>query len=62
MYQIFSSLLGHLQFFVHFFFTFMEQFFIGHPIYRPMNTGRDAWEGGEGGREAKKGYTIGQTH
>ena len=32
MYQIFSSLLGHLQFFVHFFFTFMEQFFIGHPI------------------------------
>ena len=32
MYQVFSSLLGHLQFFVHFFFTFMEQFFIGHPI------------------------------
>jgi len=32
MYQVFSSLHGHLQFFVHFFFTFMEHFFIDHPI------------------------------
>ena len=32
LYQIFSSLQGHLHFFVHFFFTFMEHFFIGHPI------------------------------
>ena len=30
MYQIFSSSLDHLWFFVHFFFTFMEHFFIGH--------------------------------
>ena len=28
MYQIFSSLRGHLHFFVHFFFTFMESFFV----------------------------------
>ena len=28
MYQIFSSLQGHLQFFVLFFFTFMEHFFL----------------------------------
>ena len=32
MYQIFSSLRNHLHFFVHFFFTFMEYFFCGHPI------------------------------
>ena len=32
MYQVFSSLYGHLHFFVHFFFTFMEYFFIVHPI------------------------------
>ena len=32
MYQVFSSLQGHLHFFVHFFFTFMEHFFIDHPI------------------------------
>ena len=32
MYQIFSSLRSHLHFFVHFFFTFMEYFFFGHPI------------------------------
>ena len=32
MYQVFSSLLGHLHFFVHFFLTFMEYFFIDHPI------------------------------
>ena len=28
MYQVFSSLLGHLYFFVHFLFTFMEYFFL----------------------------------
>ena len=33
MYQIFSSLRSHLHFFVHFFFTFMEYFFFGHPIW-----------------------------
>ena len=33
MYQVFSSLLCHLHFFVHFLFIFMEQFFIGHPIF-----------------------------
>ena len=33
MYEIFSSLLGHLHFFVHFSLSFMEQFFFGHPIY-----------------------------
>jgi len=41
LYQIFSSLQGHLHFFVHFFFTFMENFFIGHPIhiaYKARNT------------------------
>ena len=32
MYQVFSSLQGHLHFFVHFFCTFMEHFFIVHPI------------------------------
>ena len=32
MYQVFSSLLGHLHFFVHFFLTLMEYFFIDHPI------------------------------
>ena len=32
MYQVFSSLLGHLHFFVHFFLTFVEYFFIDHPI------------------------------
>ena len=32
MYQVFSSLLGHLHFFVHFSFTFMEHLFYGHPI------------------------------
>ena len=36
MYQVFSSLHGHLQFFVHFFFTFMEHFFIDHPISHPI--------------------------
>ena len=34
MYQVFSSLQGHLHFFVHFFFTFMEHFFIVHPIFQ----------------------------
>ena len=33
LYQIFSSLRSQLHFFVHFFFTFMEYFFCGHPIY-----------------------------
>ena len=32
MCQVFSSLLCHLQFFVHFFVTFMVYFFIDHPI------------------------------
>ena len=32
IYQILSSLLRHLHFFVHFFFTFVEQVFFGHPI------------------------------
>ena len=32
MYQIFSSLRSHLHVFVHFFFTYMEYFFCGHPI------------------------------
>ena len=32
MYQVFSSLLGHLHFSVHFSFTFMEQLFKNHPV------------------------------
>ena len=36
MYQIFSFLRSHLLFFVHFFFTFMEYFFCGHPIFVPV--------------------------
>ena len=32
IYQVFSSLQNHLHFFVHFFLTFMEYFFIDHPI------------------------------
>ena len=35
--QVFSSLQGHLHFFVHFFFTFMGQFFLGHPIQHRNN-------------------------
>ena len=31
MYQIFSSLRSHLHFFVNFFFTFMEYFFLWTP-------------------------------
>ena len=31
-YQVFSSLVGDLHFFVHFFFNLMEYFFFGHPI------------------------------
>ena len=31
LYQIFSSLRSHLHFFVHFFFTFMEYFFLWTP-------------------------------
>ena len=38
IYQIFSSLRSHLHFFVHFFFTFMEYFFCGHPISKPCST------------------------
>ena len=34
MYQVFNSLLGHLHFSVHFLFTFMEQLFNDHPIYK----------------------------
>ena len=33
MYQVFSSLQGQLHFFGHFSFTFMEHFFIDHPIF-----------------------------
>ena len=32
MYQVSSSLLGHLHFSLHFFSTFMEQLFFNHPI------------------------------
>ena len=36
--QIFIFLLGHLQFFLHFFFTFMENLFKKHPIrYRGVS-------------------------
>ena len=31
-YQVYSSLQGHLHFFVHFSFTFMEHFFFDHPL------------------------------
>ena len=33
MYQVFSSLLGHLHFSLHLFFIFMEQLFMNHPIW-----------------------------
>ena len=33
MYQVFIFLQDHLHFFLHFFFTFMEQFFLDDPIY-----------------------------
>ena len=36
-YEIFSSLLGHLQFFVHFFFTFKEQ--LQHPVTKILSLG-----------------------
>ena len=42
MYQVFSSLQGHLHFFVHFFFTFMGQFFLGHPIHSRVRSGLEA--------------------
>ena len=32
LYQIFIFLLGHLHFFLHFFFSFMENLFKKHPI------------------------------
>ena len=34
MYQVFSPLLDHFHFSAHFFFTFMEQLFMNHPILR----------------------------
>ena len=34
LYKIFIFLLGHLQFFLHFFLTFMENIFKKHPIYQ----------------------------
>ena len=37
MYQVFSSLQGHLHFFGHFSFTFMEYFFFDHPILKQNN-------------------------
>ena len=36
MYQVFSSLQGHLYLFMHFFFTLMGQFFLGHPIRKQV--------------------------
>ena len=33
LYQIFIFLLGHLHFFLHFLFTFMENHFKNHPIF-----------------------------
>ena len=36
-YQIFILLLGHLNFFLHFFFTFMENLLKKHPILCPNN-------------------------
>ena len=33
IYQIFSSLQGHLHFSKHFVFTFMVNFFFDHPIF-----------------------------
>ena len=32
MYQVFSSLLGHLRFSLPYFSTFMEKIFLNHPI------------------------------
>ena len=48
MYQVFSSLLGHLHFSLHFFSTFMEQLFLNHPISEKWTDGRtdirtDGW-------------------
>ena len=70
MYQVFSSLQGHLQFFVHFFFTFMEHFFIDHPIFykkicnktviMSMSAGRTG--GQNGGQNGQKWFQCdGQT-
>ena len=33
MYQVFIFLQDHLHFFLHFFFTFMEHFFLDDPIF-----------------------------
>ena len=38
MCQVFIFLLGHLHFFVHFFFTFMENLFMVHPIFSNIFT------------------------
>ena len=37
LYQVFSSLLGHLHFSVHFSFTFVEQLFKNHPVSPPVS-------------------------
>ena len=37
MYQVFIFPQDHLRFFLHFFFTFMEQFFLDDPIAGQMN-------------------------
>ena len=40
LYQIFIFLLGHLHFFLHLFFSFMENFFKKHPISHPRPSSR----------------------
>ena len=40
LYQIFIFPLGHLHFFLHFFFMFMENLFKKHPIYVIRQFGR----------------------
>jgi len=42
LHQIFIFLLGHLHFFLHFFFTFMENLFKKHPI--PKMVRKKAWK------------------
>ena len=43
MYQVSSSLLGHLHFSLHFFSTFMEQLFLNHPISTQWVPMKIAW-------------------
>ena len=50
LYQIFIFLLGHHHFFLHFFFTFMENLFKQHPIPFPVLLGL----------KNKAGYTVQQ--